>query len=583
MSLLVWLPLNGNFTQQGVSDINITNTGVTFNNSGKLGQCAYFDGSAHYLQFDKTVGDMYSGDFSYAVWLNPSDDTRSIIFSEYSSTGSSDIAFELTAARALRLYWAGSPDIYPTNCVLPKNTWSHVVITRKGNVAKFYINGELRYTYSGTLSNKTSTSKIRIGDDYRGGTSVSYMGYMNDARIYNHCLSEKEIQLLARGLVIHYSLNDSSLQQLNNCFSYPTFNTSTSSGGWSHWNQSGGAGSNGQTTDKNFIFRKDQTYAHWFENASTATGNYLLYQSPAFDGGFRSLCCILKESNSKPIVESIVFPVWNASASGSTPLDIWTKISPLGNGFYLCKCEGIKQDGSNDLVGLYVKPGYRVYVSECYLENDRTVCSDIFYSSEIAYDSSGYNYHGTKSGSLSCVSDTPKNSIATYFPSGTGIFSHPNITFSQYTISFWGKHTVLGKMLMGSNASTSSTNTNWYWYGDNSFKYASGEFYYSHNAGSAESLLNKWTHFVAVYDGANVTVYRNSINEGSKAATGIMKLEYLSVGNGFTSSSYWENGYVSDFRIYATALSADAVKELYQMGASMANNKALLCYEFNEI
>ena len=196
-------------TQQGISDITVSNNGVTLDNSnGKLGKCYYFDGNAHYLQFSESVGDLYSGDFSYAVWLKPTDDTRSIICSEYAAIGESGIAFELTVSRQLRLYWHGSPDIYATGCVLPKNVWTHCAITRSGNVAKFYMNGELKYTYTGTLSNRISTARIRLGDDYRGGTSVSYMGYMNDFRIYDHALSAKEVKELSKGLVVHYPLDN---------------------------------------------------------------------------------------------------------------------------------------------------------------------------------------------------------------------------------------------------------------------------------------------------------------------------------------------------------------------------------------
>ena len=85
MSLLVWLPMTKDLTQQGLSDITVSNVGATLDNNGKLGKCYYFDGNAHYLEFSKTVGDLYSGDFSYAVWLKPTDDTRSIICSEYAA------------------------------------------------------------------------------------------------------------------------------------------------------------------------------------------------------------------------------------------------------------------------------------------------------------------------------------------------------------------------------------------------------------------------------------------------------------------------------------------------------------------
>ena len=90
---------------------------------------------------------------------------------------------------------------------------------------KTYINGELKHTYTGTLSNRTSTSKIRIGDDYRGGTSVSYMGYMNDWRLYDHCLSAAEVKEISQGLVLHYKLDDTYAETTTNLYSGTFSNT----------------------------------------------------------------------------------------------------------------------------------------------------------------------------------------------------------------------------------------------------------------------------------------------------------------------------------------------------------------------
>ena len=213
MSLIVWLPFTKDLTQQGTTDLTVTNNGATFDSNGKLGGCYYFDGSAKYMQLSQSLGSLPSGDFSYAVWLKPTDSTRSIIISDYSARGSSgtasSVGFELTTSRQVRLYWGGNPDIYATNCILPLDTWTHVAISKSSSKIEFYMNGVLTYTYNNSVSQRSGTACLRIGDDYRGGTSVSYKGYMNDVRIYDHAISAREVKEIAQGLVCHYTLRSS--------------------------------------------------------------------------------------------------------------------------------------------------------------------------------------------------------------------------------------------------------------------------------------------------------------------------------------------------------------------------------------
>jgi len=37
MALQVWLPLNGNLNNQGLSNVTVTNNGATVDNNGKIG------------------------------------------------------------------------------------------------------------------------------------------------------------------------------------------------------------------------------------------------------------------------------------------------------------------------------------------------------------------------------------------------------------------------------------------------------------------------------------------------------------------------------------------------------------------
>ena len=71
-----------------------------------------------------------------------------------------------------------------------------------------YLNGNLMYTYTGILTTKNKTSgDYYLGRDNRTG-DTAFNGRLNDFRIYDHCLSPKEVEEIAKGLALHYKLNE---------------------------------------------------------------------------------------------------------------------------------------------------------------------------------------------------------------------------------------------------------------------------------------------------------------------------------------------------------------------------------------
>lgn len=583
MSLRVWLPLTGTLENKGISNIIPTNVNATVNSSGKIGSCYNFAGSGQRIKMTNPITNGINS-FSICTWFYMTAASEALFGARTSGSGAGLLCF-LYDDRILFDDGARFTCNYNVNNLL--NSWHHIACVKTPTQKIIYIDGVSIGSQNTTATTATIKNEITIGNDsYEKYTGNDLIGKLNDFRIYDHCLSAAEVHEISQGLVLHYKLDD-NIQTLTNAFNMGSWNTNTASGGFSVWGPSGHSGSRGTNTDRQYIYSPDRSYSYWIAHgANTDTSKYyIFYQSPAFDGGYRSLSCIVKEENSLPIDDAWFMPGWNADVPGpGHAAKKWTHIYPLGNGFYLCQVDGLYQDGSNDLVCLTINNGHKVYISEIWLEDNRQVASNPLAQSTTmqVQDSSGYGHNGTIEGNISLDNNTPRYLSATHFQPSSGIFNNINITFDSFTISFWAKHTAQNKMLIGSNASISNKNTNWYWYGDNSFKYASGEFYYTHNAGTSEALLGTWIHFVATYDGSVITVYRNGVKEGTKAASGSMLMSYVSVGNGYTGTSYWAEGYVSDFRIYCTALSANDILSLYHTAAKVDNLSNVHSFEFIE-
>lgn len=74
-----------------------------------------------------------------------------------------------------------------------------------------------------------------------GGNALPYNipFYVNDIRIYDHCLSKREVKEISQGLILHYKLDDSNIESSQNlvttadCFENATcFNGATSKYGY---------------------------------------------------------------------------------------------------------------------------------------------------------------------------------------------------------------------------------------------------------------------------------------------------------------------------------------------------------------
>lgn len=611
MSLQVWLPLNGDLHNQGLSNITVTNNGATVNNNGKIGKCYYFNGSSQYLQLSKSLTNLYAGDFSWAIWLKPTDATRGIIFSEYSSTGASNVAFELLANRVIRVYWNGSPD-WSTGIALTQDIWSHVAITRTGNTLKVYVNGELQATKSdATLANRTSSSYIRLGDDYRGGTSVSYMGYMNDARIYDHALSPKEVEEIAKGLVLHYKLDEPNINLVSGVLLGKTITTYHGNDyANQQWcNLSGGNGTATVIQDNTaylgpYIYRisnntsGNKDFAQYGGNIPFALVSGQKYTMSAYYRGQCSVLMRVWDSTNGTQLISLTQSIntggtWIRVVKTFTATSAMTGTNNIG---FLFGLSGTS-NGNVDICGMKVEIGENAtpwYPATIELVN-----------ANIIYDSSGYSNNGTIVGSLTAAAGSPRYDVATVFDgTNSTIKVMDNNWCSQgmeaMTINVWVKSTSwptnvrIFSCTESGGFNTEGGNSGYYRFPINVYTNAektSHAYKYDGKELQISSLsTTDWIMLTFVYDLTGTKTYINGELHHTYTNTsyGIYfnmnaRLFLGCEANTANPSTPYFNGQQSDFRIYTTALTADQIKELYNTSMSVDSNGNVYARELVEL
>ena len=210
-------------------------------------------------------------------------------------------------------------------------------------------------------------------------------------------------------------------------------------------------------------------------------------------------------------------------------------------------------------------------------------------------DSSGYNYNGTITGTISIDSDSSRyqSSIyvngSSYILTPAGSFAWNDLT--QLTFSAWMKPTASmtgwrGSVGIAADANQTARGIAITDYG-NEFRgtYTNGSSYATIATGKTLTQ-NEWHHcagtvnnteFKLYFDG--VLVKTQTINWGTATLNANARFE---VGVDLPGTDEKFTGNYSDVRCYCTALDDDAIRQLYEVGAKIDNKGNLHTYEINE-
>ena len=579
MALQVWLPLNGNLDNQGLSNITVTNSEATVDNNGKIGKCYNFNGTSS----ETTINGIdLSGCaiFSICVWLCPTNTnnvTASVAFSKNTywqfvfnnrQIEIRDTSTGITGTR--KSYTMGD---------FPAGVWTHVAITYNKGEVKIYRNGVLYSTNNtGGTSLNVDTFAYKLGR--ANGESYRYNGKINDFRIYDHCLSPKEVKEISKGLILHYPLNFYPknlipfLLTTENYTStnYRDYTSSTISNGVYHVD-----GYQNETPIDTWFQIKSNNYISLPSNKTVYLSFYCKNKNTAstFFGtsGYSGITRLIDDSNNNYFPQSQVnigteyegrvVLTFTTGSSINYKLQIGMDTPNLyGIGSYI---EISKIMISEDNVNYYIP----------YYDNANTI-----------YDCSGYNNNGSIREILSPDLNTPRYKYCTQFGSGKYISPSlwPSFLTNECTISMWIKLDQLPPSSPGRTMLYTA------WYGFSCEITSAGKTYFRTylTSGQVDSPsgnieTGNWIHWVGVKSSTGVSLYLNGILIGTTSNTNNFNWS-SSINNKIASfsTSYFLYGKMSDLRLYSTALSEKSIKELYNIGGYIDNSGNVFQYESEE-
>ena len=594
MGLQIWLPLNGDLRQQGLSSATVT--GGILSSNGKLGSC-YAANSANRLVVTHNLAT--TSNYTLSFWMKipatmnsatawEAAITYHAITSSAGTIGST--AINWASYHNLKIYddsnhqwlWAAPGNQFQYD------QWHLWTLTHTayetGVECKIYIDGNLINTYR----NATQPLKLAPTTMYFGYGITTDRLYFNDIRIYDHTLAPREVKELARGLRVHYKLNDGYIESTSNGLSYQADFAS-----WSSY----GFGSTGTKTvltgwtpnGTNHFCRVGSTrtstgsteMARWASGTALSTNGkatFSVYVRGATNMVGRSGFIHVYNSNGTDTqsntIKNFTFTAdwqrvegqftWTKTAASSTSYSVYIVGSMIaGDEFDFCEAQFEMKDHATPYV------------------------NGTSSGSTMVYDVSGLNNNGTVLNNISIVSAPTRYAVATLFNGTNAKIRLPVLDFSgmtnTYTFSWWQYNISTGNMPWGfSNGNRLNVyhcNPLCWNTGDG----ANNQFKDGSTTIAPSTLTNAWHHMAVTGDGTSTKLYIDGVYRGTATTYKPLTGTQIYISGWDTGTSYTFNGSkISDFRIYSTTLSQEDIRELYATSAEIDRRGAFYTRELVE-
>lgn len=597
--------------------MDVVDYGTSVYDQGKLGKCRSFVGNG-YLQLSNAFGIESGKDFSCCYWIK-----------EISNNILSKFRVVYQCGNLIIGHYGNKFDIYSITgntldltYVCDTTEWVHCCMTYQSsnNTVTIYINGVKCSTSQPKNLTGLSGTTALIGK--RSSETYLFEGYLNDFRIYNTCLSPRQVKEISEGLVCHYPLGEVD----------------------------------GKIGGRNLIKNgKGNVKAGFFKNFPTVTdeyGEFTLKSKKTYKGiildGFVYECRDYPVGEKYTWSYDIMYTAWNFptgsnrgelwmgqryvnAPSGETATGAWRGVTQHNlpvvgqNGCELNKWYHVKQTvtipqqassnvGQQGIISFYnsnanVEASFTARLKNVKLEKSSTATpwtpapeDDASFYDNVIYDTSGYCNNGSVTDSTcpTWSSDTPRykgsyafNGNKQYVNCGTStmIEGQEEITINCWAyMDDWTKFNArLFSCTEGGGYNTEGVN--------NSIKFAlniyitsdKSKYDYTSTIGgySGIKLLDMasgWHMITCVYKASvGDAIYLDGKLYEKKTYTSygihFNKYSYLFLGgesSGVNCITPYFNGKLSDFRIYVTALSDSDILELYQSSASVDNNGNLM-------
>lgn len=216
--LVGYYPFNGNANDESPDYNNhgvVHGPTLTTDRKGNANSAYNFDGINDYIsiQDDSATDFEASQDFTVSVWAwvnsQQMDNTRTIfdIIRKWDGYNWNGYPYSISYLnqnasmpnRFLLVRYDGQtcgniPSLYSPVIANP-NSWHHIVMIKKGDIMKFYLNGSLVAEVEDTSTCQTSNN-IHITIGSRGNIVQFFTGKIDDVRFYNRAISESEVGTL---------------------------------------------------------------------------------------------------------------------------------------------------------------------------------------------------------------------------------------------------------------------------------------------------------------------------------------------------------------------------------------------------